>query len=161
MASGSSRVRPIAFWLTLAQKESPEMIRGFRCQLQQQALGGSEAYPHNQRKRIWLLPLSAVGGTLSPFESFSLVVFAAAIRSLASHPEKFEKEKVMDWNRVEGNWKQVKGTVKEKWGKLTDDDLTAINGKRDQLEGKIQERYGIAKDQARKDIDDWYGSQSW
>jgi uncharacterized protein YjbJ (UPF0337 family) len=45
----------------------------------------------------------------------------------------------MDWNRVEGNWKQVKGQVKEKWGKLTDDDLTTINGKRDQLEGKIQE----------------------
>ena len=47
-------------------------------------------------------------------------------------------EVVMDWNRVEGNWKQVKGKVKEKWGKLTDDDLTAINGHRDQLEGKIQ-----------------------
>ena len=43
----------------------------------------------------------------------------------------------MDWNRVEGNWKQVKGQVKEKWGKLTDDDLTTINGKRDQLEGKL------------------------
>ena len=43
----------------------------------------------------------------------------------------------MDWNRVEGNWKQVKGKVKEKWGKLTDDDLTTINGRRDQLEGKI------------------------
>ena len=62
-------------------------------------------------------------------------------------PQKFVKELVMDWNRVEGNWKQVKGQVKEKWGKLTDDDLTAINGKREQLEGKIQERYGIAKDQ--------------
>jgi uncharacterized protein YjbJ (UPF0337 family) len=60
-----------------------------------------------------------------------------------------------------GNWKQVKGSVKEKWGKLTDDDLTAINGKRDELEGKIQERYGIAKGQPWKDIDDWYGSQSW
>ena len=58
----------------------------------------------------------------------------------------------MDWNRVEGNWKQVKGQVKEKWGKLTDDDLTAINGRRDQLEGKIQERYGLAKDQVKKDI---------
>ena len=46
----------------------------------------------------------------------------------------------MDWNRVEGNWKQVKGKVKEKWGKLTDDDLDVINGQRDQLEGKIQER---------------------
>ena len=57
----------------------------------------------------------------------------------------------MDWNRVEGNWKQVKGKVKEKWGKLTDDDLDVINGRRDQLEGKIQERYGIAKDQTRKE----------
>jgi uncharacterized protein YjbJ (UPF0337 family) len=60
---------------------------------------------------------------------------------------------------VEGNWKQVKGKVKEKWGKLTDDDLDVINGRRDQLEGKIQERYGIAKDQTRKDIDDWYSTQ--
>src|SRR6266702_268461 len=58
----------------------------------------------------------------------------------------------MDWNRVEGNWKQVKGKVKEKWGKLTDDDLDVINGRRDQLEGKIQERYGIAKDQAQKEV---------
>jgi uncharacterized protein YjbJ (UPF0337 family) len=65
----------------------------------------------------------------------------------------------MDWNRVEGNWKQVKGKVKEKWGALTDDDLNVINGRRDQLEGKIQERYGLAKDQIRKDIDDWYKSQ--
>jgi uncharacterized protein YjbJ (UPF0337 family) len=60
----------------------------------------------------------------------------------------------MDWNRVEGNWKQVKGKVKEKWGQLTDDDLDMINGRRDQLEGKIQERYGSAKDQVRKDVDD-------
>ena len=44
----------------------------------------------------------------------------------------------MDWNRVEGNWKQMKGKIKEKWGNLTDDDLTAINGKRDQLEGKFK-----------------------
>jgi uncharacterized protein YjbJ (UPF0337 family) len=61
----------------------------------------------------------------------------------------------MDWNRVEGNWKQTKGKIKEKWGQLTDDDLTQIDGKRDQLEGKIQERYGLAKDKARKDVDDW------
>jgi uncharacterized protein YjbJ (UPF0337 family) len=67
----------------------------------------------------------------------------------------------MDWNRVEGNWKQIKGQIKEKWGKLTDDDLNVINGKRDQLEGKIQERYGYAKDQTKKDIDDWYNTQKW
>src|SRR5262245_10468683 len=67
----------------------------------------------------------------------------------------------MDWNRVEGNWKQVKGKVKEKWGQLTEDDLDVIAGRRDQLEGKIQERYGLAKDQVRKDIDDWYATQRW
>ncbi|MFZ3239551.1 MAG: CsbD family protein [Pseudolabrys sp.] len=59
----------------------------------------------------------------------------------------------MDWNRVEGNWKKFKGQVKEKWGNLTDDDLDGVAGQRDQLEGVIQERYGIAKDQVRKDID--------
>jgi uncharacterized protein YjbJ (UPF0337 family) len=67
----------------------------------------------------------------------------------------------MDWNRVEGNWKQAKGKVKEQWGKLTDDDLTFINGKRDQLEGRIQERYGIQRDIARRQIDDWYQAQTW
>jgi uncharacterized protein YjbJ (UPF0337 family) len=64
----------------------------------------------------------------------------------------------MDWNRLEGDWKQMKGKVKEKWGKLTDDDLTAIGGRRDQLEGKIQERYGYAKARVRKEIEDWYRS---
>jgi uncharacterized protein YjbJ (UPF0337 family) len=64
----------------------------------------------------------------------------------------------MDWNRVEGNWKQFKGNVKEKWGKLTDDDLNVIEGRREQLEGKIQQRYGYAKDQARKDVDDWFST---
>ena len=67
----------------------------------------------------------------------------------------------MDWNRVEGGWKQVKGTVKEKWGKLTDDDLDVINGRREQLEGKLQERYGFAKDQIRKEVDAWYSAQKW
>ncbi len=61
----------------------------------------------------------------------------------------------MDWNRVEGNWKQLKGRAKQQWGKLTDDDLAAANGRRDELAGKVQERYGIAKDAARKQVDDW------
>ena len=61
----------------------------------------------------------------------------------------------MDWNRVEGNWKQFKGKVKEQWGKLTDDDLTTIEGRRVELVGKIQERYGIAKDEAEKQVDSW------
>jgi uncharacterized protein YjbJ (UPF0337 family) len=61
----------------------------------------------------------------------------------------------MNWDRVEGQWKQSTGKIKEKWGKLTDDDITTINGKRDQLAGKIQERYGIAKDAAEKQIDEF------
>jgi uncharacterized protein YjbJ (UPF0337 family) len=68
------------------------------------------------------------------------------------------KECVMDWNRIEGNWKQFKGQAKEKWGRLTDDDLNVINGRQEQLEGKIQERYGLAKDQAKKDVETWFGS---
>jgi len=67
----------------------------------------------------------------------------------------------MDWNRVEGSWKQLKGAVKAKWGKLTDDDLDVINGRREQLEGKLQERYGFAKDQIRKEVDAWYNAQKW
>jgi len=61
----------------------------------------------------------------------------------------------MNWDRIEGNWKQFTGKIKEKWGQLTDDDLTNINGKREQLEGKIQQRYGIGKDQAKRDIDEF------
>ena len=64
----------------------------------------------------------------------------------------------MDWTRVEGNWKQMKGRVKERWGELTDDDLTTIAGRRDRLEGMIQERYGYAKARARREIEDWYRS---
>jgi uncharacterized protein YjbJ (UPF0337 family) len=65
------------------------------------------------------------------------------------------KEINMNWERVEGNWKQVKGRLKEQWGKLTDDDLDVIAGKRDQLAGKIQERYGLARDVADSQISDW------
>jgi len=65
------------------------------------------------------------------------------------------KEIDMDWNIVEGNWKQFKGKVKTQWGKLTDDHLDVIAGKRDQLAGKIQESYGITKDEAEKQIKDF------
>jgi uncharacterized protein YjbJ (UPF0337 family) len=59
----------------------------------------------------------------------------------------------MNQDRIEGNWKQVKGKVKEQWGKLTDDDLDVIAGKRDQLLGRIQQRHGIAKDEAERQVD--------
>jgi uncharacterized protein YjbJ (UPF0337 family) len=66
----------------------------------------------------------------------------------------------MNWDRVEGNWKQLTGKVKEhRDSSLTDDDIIQINGNREQLEGKIQARYGYAKDQVRKDIDDWLRRQ--
>jgi uncharacterized protein YjbJ (UPF0337 family) len=61
----------------------------------------------------------------------------------------------MNWDQVEGKWKQYSGKVKEKWGKLTDDDLTTIRGKKDQLVGRLQERYGLAKDQAEHQIDEF------
>jgi len=57
-----------------------------------------------------------------------------------------------------GNWKEVQGKVKQKWAKLTNDDLTAINGQRQELEGRLQKRYGFAKDRARKDVDDWFST---
>jgi uncharacterized protein YjbJ (UPF0337 family) len=71
------------------------------------------------------------------------------------------EEQQMDWNRVEGNWKEMKGKVKEQWGKLTDDDLDVIAGKQDQLEGRLQQRYGYAKDQAQKEVNTWYDRQKW
>ena len=61
----------------------------------------------------------------------------------------------MNWDTVKGDWKQFKGKVKEKWGKLTDDDLTAVEGRRDQLVGKLQQRYGYGKDQAERELDDF------
>jgi uncharacterized protein YjbJ (UPF0337 family) len=61
----------------------------------------------------------------------------------------------MNWEQIEGNWKQMTGKVKEKWGKLTDDDLTIIAGKRDQLAGLLQQRYGYAKEQAEKALDEF------
>lgn len=61
----------------------------------------------------------------------------------------------MNKDQADGNWKQFKGKVKEKWGKLTDDDLTVIEGKREQLVGKIQERYGYQKEAAEKEVKSW------
>ncbi len=63
----------------------------------------------------------------------------------------------MNWDRIEGNWKQFKGHAKAQWGKLTDDDFDVVEGRRDQLVGRIQERYGIAKDEADRQVNDWLG----
>jgi uncharacterized protein YjbJ (UPF0337 family) len=61
----------------------------------------------------------------------------------------------MNWTQVEGKWEEVKGDAKAKWAKLTDDDLKAVGGQLDRLTGKIVERYGVKKEQAQKDIEDW------
>jgi uncharacterized protein YjbJ (UPF0337 family) len=61
----------------------------------------------------------------------------------------------MNWDQVEGKWKQYKGAMKEKWGKLTDSDLDVIAGKRDQLVGRIQEAYGMTKEQAQREVEDY------
>ncbi len=69
----------------------------------------------------------------------------------------------MNWDRIEGNWKQLKGQAQTQWGKLTDDDFDVVAGKREQLAGKIQERYGVAKDVAERQVADWERSadDSW
>jgi uncharacterized protein YjbJ (UPF0337 family) len=61
----------------------------------------------------------------------------------------------MNWDRIEGKWKQLVGDVRRQWGKLTDDDVEQIKGNRDKLSGRLQERYGIGKDEAERQIDDW------
>lgn len=61
----------------------------------------------------------------------------------------------MNWDIIEGKWEQVKGSVKEKWGDLTDDDLTQIAGKKDKLAGKLQEKYGWTKEEVEKNLDDF------
>ena len=59
------------------------------------------------------------------------------------------------WNQIQGNWKQFTGNIQDKWGELTGDDIDEINGERKVLEGKIQERYGIAQQEASRQIDEW------
>jgi uncharacterized protein YjbJ (UPF0337 family) len=67
----------------------------------------------------------------------------------------FEETEFMNWNQLEGKWKQIKNSAKERWGKLTDDDLDIIAGKRDSLLEKLHERYGITKVAAQQEADAW------
>ncbi len=69
----------------------------------------------------------------------------------------------MNWDQIKGNWKQVAGKAQEQWGKLTNDDLDVVAGRREHLAGKIQERHGIAKDEAEKQLAEWErkASDSW
>jgi uncharacterized protein YjbJ (UPF0337 family) len=65
----------------------------------------------------------------------------------------------MNWDQIEGKWKQFTGWARERWGQLTDNDWAAIAGKKDQLVGRIQERYGLAKAEAEKQADEWSRAQ--
>src|ERR1035437_328952 len=65
------------------------------------------------------------------------------------------KENVMNWDQIEGKWTQMTGGLKKQWGKLTDDDLKYMAGSKDQFVGRLQERYGIAKEAAQKQTDEW------
>lgn len=66
----------------------------------------------------------------------------------------------MNWHLFEGNWKELKGKLKEQWGLLTDDDLDVVAGRREQLAGKLQERYGLAQEEAEKQLASWQRSAS-
>lgn len=61
----------------------------------------------------------------------------------------------MNWDRIEGNWKQFKGKAQQTWGALTDDELDEIAGRREELEGRLQQRYGKSRDEAKQAVDDW------
>jgi uncharacterized protein YjbJ (UPF0337 family) len=61
----------------------------------------------------------------------------------------------MNWDQIEGSWKELKGKVRQKWGKLTDDELDQISGKREELVGRLQKKYGYAREDAEKEVEDW------
>lgn len=61
----------------------------------------------------------------------------------------------MNWDRIKGQWKEMQGEAKRQWGKLTDDDLTRIEGDRDKLVGAVQKQYGRSKDEAEREVDEW------
>jgi uncharacterized protein YjbJ (UPF0337 family) len=65
----------------------------------------------------------------------------------------------MNWDQIAGEWKQLKGELKSKWAKLTDEDLAKLEAKKDQLVGKIQERYGVMRDAAERQVDEWMSSR--
>ena len=90
-----------------------------------------------------------MGGTIDLIHPFTLASGLALIGILAI------TELEMNWDRVEGNWKEFAGKAKQQWGKLTDDDIARINGRRDELEGRLQQQYGYAKDKAKKEVDFW------
>lgn len=80
---------------------------------------------------------------------------------LASHWGKLgtsHEEDIMNWDIISGRWTEMKGKLRSKWGKLTDDDVEVIAGKKDVLIGRLQQRYGLDKEEAERDVDRWLGA---
>jgi uncharacterized protein YjbJ (UPF0337 family) len=67
-----------------------------------------------------------------------------------------KQELAMNWDQIEGKWKQFKGQAREQWGKITDDEYESVAGKRDQMVGLVQQKYGHAKEDAEREVDDWF-----
>jgi uncharacterized protein YjbJ (UPF0337 family) len=100
----------------------------------------------------WFLPTKKCGfGQLAP---------SSRAQNRAEEAFLPSQEGRMDWDQIEKSWKQSRGHIKEKWDKLTDDDLNAIDGQRNRLEDRIHQRYGFAADHVRKEVDDWLRWQS-
>lgn len=83
------------------------------------------------------------------------VTLPVAVHAQTTGPTTTQSDAKTMWEKIKGSWTQSKGAVKEQWGKLTDDDLLAIEGRRDQLVGKIQTRYGISHEQAEAQVSGW------
>ncbi len=98
------------------------------------------------RSIVTLAACLALGVCLAP-------TIASAQSSTTTTTDNYDAKVV--WKKIEGSWMQTKGAVKEQWGKLTDDDLMEIKGRREQLIGKIQTRYGVSKEQAEAQVSGW------
>jgi uncharacterized protein YjbJ (UPF0337 family) len=103
------------------------------------------------------LPSCSAGhlGRSRIFAGYALLFCADGNGPEPIQPRQPKQETTMNWDRLEGNWKQLKGRVQQKWGKLTNDDLNLVEGKRTELVGRIQERYGLQRDEAERQIDSW------
>jgi uncharacterized protein YjbJ (UPF0337 family) len=112
---------------------------------------------HQADIKRWIFPLFKLVLCTTPYRPHHVLPLACSFHweTPRERPVIHYKEINMNWDIVEGNWKQFKGKIKAKWGKLSDDNLDVISGKRDQLAGKIQETYGVSKDEAEKQIEDF------
>jgi len=98
-----------------------------------------------QSSRVWALRIPRRTPLKSTSETGSEIAHSSGER----------KENFMNWDEIAGKWKQFKGSAKQRWGKLTDDDLDYVAGTRDKLIGRLQEKYGMIKDDAERQADEW------